>query len=198
VGPRSWQADGTRGGAGGGTGEGSWAAARWRRSGGRESSERAGSGRRSVRELSENPRHTSPTEPKWRRAKSTQRLGLRRVALAGVTSAGGLLISRLKVRFLHGSPLDRGAATPPDLFPTYQLIPREPENPGCNHPDHGMSHERVIQPRARMGTPSSRGLSWILAPNPCFSLETVDTALARQTGPRYGSGRSDSSSAGSA
>ena len=28
----------------------------------------------------------------------------------------GLLISRLKVRFLHGSPFDRGAATPPDLF----------------------------------------------------------------------------------
>ena len=41
-------------------------------------------------------------------------LGLRRSGLAWVTPAGGLLISRLKVRFLHGSPLDRGAATPPD------------------------------------------------------------------------------------
>ena len=32
----------------------------------------------------------------------------------GVRPLNHLLISRLKVRFLHGSPLDRGAATPPD------------------------------------------------------------------------------------
>ena len=35
----------------------------------------------------------------------------------GVRAPNHLLISRVKVRFLHGSPLDRGAATPPDLFP---------------------------------------------------------------------------------
>ncbi len=41
---------------------------------------------------------------------------LRSPVCGGVRSHNLLLISRLKVRFLHGSPLDRGAATPPDSF----------------------------------------------------------------------------------
>jgi hypothetical protein len=52
-----------------------------------------------------------------KRARGTiERLGLSWTALVGASPAGGLLISRLKVRFLHGSPSDPGAATPPDSF----------------------------------------------------------------------------------
>ena len=39
---------------------------------------------------------------------------LRSSECVGVRFRDHLLISRLKVRFLHGSPFDRGAATPPD------------------------------------------------------------------------------------
>jgi hypothetical protein len=47
------------------------------------------------------------------------RLGYFRIRVSspecgGVRSRDHLLISRLKVRFLHGSPFGRGAATPPD------------------------------------------------------------------------------------
>lgn len=71
-----------------------------------------------VPELSENPRHPCPTRPKWGRAKPVRTLGLRWAGLAWGAPAGGLLISRLKVRFLHGSPLDRGGgnAAPIRLF----------------------------------------------------------------------------------
>jgi hypothetical protein len=67
----------------------------------------------SVRELSENRRRTCPTRPKTGGTKSVKRLGLRGRGLAGVTPIGGLLISRLKVRFLHGSPFDSGGSGTP-------------------------------------------------------------------------------------
>ena len=72
----------------------------------------------SVRELSENLPHVCPTRPKSGRAKPVETLGPRWVGLVGVTPAGGLLISRLKVRFLHGSPPNpssQGAAPGPPL-----------------------------------------------------------------------------------
>src|SRR5262245_2758459 len=73
-------------------------------------------GRVSVRELSENLDHTGPTRPKSRRAKPAERLGVGWSGLAGVTLAGGLLISRLKVRFLHGSPFGAGGSELPALL----------------------------------------------------------------------------------
>ena len=42
--------------------------------------------------------------------------GLSSPECVGVRSRNHLLISRLKVRFLHGSPSNWGAATPPDSF----------------------------------------------------------------------------------
>ena len=67
---------------------------------------------------------------------------------SGSSLRGELLISRLKVRFLHGSPLDRGAATPPDLFFwASSCNPSRPQHRGlgsaARNPRHGPSVTRV-------------------------------------------------------
>jgi hypothetical protein len=61
---------------------------------------------RTVRE----PAPSLPNRPRRGWAKPVKTLGLRRPGLAWVSPAGGLLISRLKVRFLHGSPLESGGS----------------------------------------------------------------------------------------
>ena len=81
-------------------------------------------------------------------------LGLRWDGLAGVSPAGGLLISRLKVRFLHGSPLDRGAATPPDSsFRSISCRPFQPRHQSVGRPDG--QPDCSIRPRLPAG-PSPR------------------------------------------
>jgi hypothetical protein len=61
-----------------------------------------------------------------------------RRTVSGVTIRRGclhhLLISRLKVRFLHGSPLNRGAATPPDSSFPHQSVGRPYGQPDCSIP----------------------------------------------------------------
>jgi hypothetical protein len=49
-----------------------------------------------------------------RRAASQDILAIRSPECLGVRPRNHLLITRLKVRFLHGSPFGRGVATPPD------------------------------------------------------------------------------------
>ena len=63
------------------------------------------------------------TQANIHRAAAQKIRGLSSPECVGVRPRNHLLISRLKVRFLHGSPLDRGAATPPDLFLARSLPP---------------------------------------------------------------------------
>src|SRR5262249_11916855 len=74
--------------------------------------------------------HASPTRPKSGRAKPLKTLGLRWDGLAGVTPAGGLLISRVKVRFLHGSPAKSEGCPVTGAPLILSLLPS-----GC-HPEH--------------------------------------------------------------
>jgi hypothetical protein len=111
--------------------------------GGKPRTWRIGS-RVSVRELSEALCPPCPTGPSRGWAKPVKTLGLGWAGLAWVTPAAGLLISRLKVRFLHGSPLGRGAATPHDSsFRSISCSPFQPRYRGlisaARSPERGAS-----------------------------------------------------------
>ena len=78
------------------------------------------------------------TQANIHRAAAQKIHGLSSPECGGVRSRNHLLISRLKVRFLHGSPFDRGAATPPDSsFPVHQSVTRPWADSDCSNQRSG-------------------------------------------------------------